>query len=1376
MSPSIGTLKPPSPEAAPGPVIRPLLSAGQSSSAPLSFAQERLWFLDQLEPESPLYNMPGVARLTGALDCAALEQSLGAMMARHETLRTRFICSEGEPFQLIDEEIKFSLPLKDLKNKGESPGELERLIRAEANRPFNLNTDHLLRVTLVRLGAEEHVLLVNMHHMISDERSFRNLFRELAAFYRGFVEEKPASLPELPVQYRDYACWQKERLQGEALEKQLRFWKEQLSGNPSAAELLTDRPRSSRSSCQGASQSRRLKPEITERLKRLAERERTTLFIVMLAGFKALLHRYTEQEDIVISSPVAGRNSPESEDLIGLFVNTLPLRTKVPDGLSFLELLARVGEAVLDAQSHQDIPFEKLVAVLDRERSLNLMAFTRIMFRVQDGANDPPALPGLKFEFLDAGPALCKFDLLLAVSETPQGLVMVAQYNAELFDASTMARLLEHYEILLEGIVAQPTHCLWELPLLKETERRQLLAEWNGSRAEFPRNRCVHELFEEQVRQRPDACAVIFGRSRLSYDELNARANQLAHHLKKAGVKPGMRVGICAERSLEMVVGLLGILKTGAAYAPLDPGSPKERLRGMLEDLQVPVLLAQQRLLTILPETVPPISNSTAEGEAAVRCSRQFSHFVVCLDTDWKAISREPPQNLATQTPAENIAYISFTSGSTGRPKGVCVPHRGIVRLVKNSNFASFSTQEVFLQLGPISFDASLFEIWGALLNGGQLVLPPPQLPSLSDLAEIIRKHQVTTAWFTAGLFNQMVDEMPEGLNPLRQILTGGDVVSPPHIKKALDSLPHCRIINGYGPTENTTFTTTFEITPAFDGQSPVPIGRPIANTECYILDRHLRPVPIGVPGELFVGGDGLAAGYVNQPELTAERFIPNPFKLGTVLYKTGDWVRYLADGNIEFLERSDLQVKIRGFRVELGEIESKLLLHPGVRQCAVVARPDASGMKQLVAYIVPAMRPAPTAADCQQFLRELVPDYMVPALFATLEILPLSPNGKVDRRNLPAPQLAQEAVDEAGPKDEVERELQQVWEAILNARPIGVRDKFFALGGHSLLAVRLVARVEKVFGKKLQVAAVFENPTIEQMAHLLRDDPSPGRRSSIVEIQPRGFHPPLLLVHGAGGGMFWGYNNLAHHLGPDQPVYAFNSRGLEGLEELKTIEALAESYLADLHAFQPRGPYFLGGYCFGGIVAYEMAHRLRKQGEDVALVALINSFPSNSSYVNFRLSPSAALKFAWNFCMKAIYSMPGSAKQWTAFLRWKMRQLAHRWKHGVASLSPAAGPDQVNVDEYQDLSQYPADQRRLWQAHIHALTIYHPPVSQIKVTLFRSPFHLLYSSFDPEYGWGELARGGVSVNVVPGAHDKIMEEPRVKNLAAALKASLEGA
>ena len=891
-----------------------------------------------------------------------------------------------------------------------------------------------------------------------------------------------------------------------------------------------------------------------------------------------------------------------------------------------------------------------------------------------------------------------------------------------------------------------------------EVERRRLLVEWNRTQTEFPRTRCVHELFEEQARSRRKAAALTCGAELLTYEAVNARANRLAHHLVARGVTPGTRVGLCLDRSLELVVSILAVLKAGGAYAPLGSRSPSDRLTSMLDDLEVPVVLTHQRFRQRL-------------ALALTRTTKAASARVICLDADEQSIGGESERNLRIPSRAEAVAYISFTSGSTGRPKGVCVPHRGIVRLVKNTNYACFGPSEVLLQNAPVSFDASLFEIWGSLLNGGHLVLTPSQLPTLSELAHLIHTHGITTAWFTTGLFNQLVDELPEALGSLKQVLTGGDVASPFHIKKALKFIRQGVLINGYGPTENSTFSTTYTIPPDYDGTRAVPIGRPVSNTVCYILNHDLEPVPVGSAGELYVGGDGLATGYLNRPQRTAERFIPNPFGQGTRLYRTGDQARYLPDGNIEFLGRIDQQVKIRGFRVEPGDIESKLLQHPAVRQCVVTARPGASGLKQLVAYLVTDDTSASAAPRWQALLRRQLPDYMVPACFIRIERLPLNPNGKVDYNALPAPErnrLRQNKRTE--PSDGLERKLKEIWETVLKVEPISLKDNFFALGGHSLLAMRIVATIEKQLGRRISVPTVFENPTIAELAEVLGQFEQKTEGSAIIKLQPHGNRPPLVLVHGAGGGMFWGYANLARHLGEDQPVLAFKSRGLEGLPEPESIAGLAALYADELCRLQPQGPYYLGGYCFGGLVAYEMARRLTQSGQRIQFLALINTSVPNSSYSRFQWAPSSAWRFAKNLLLKSAYAC--IANQWSKLLRWRGRLLIQRLQSRKQNGAEAS----AKADQWADLSSYSHQEQRLWQMHIRAWTSYQPQPYNGPVTLFRSNVHQLYSSFDESYGWKEFVQGAVAVHRIWGGHDTIMAEPYVKHLGAAMRTALQRA
>ena len=882
----------------------------------------------------------------------------------------------------------------------------------------------------------------------------------------------------------------------------------------------------------------------------------------------------------------------------------------------------------------------------------------------------------------------------------------------------------------------------------------------------YRRDKCLHELFELQAEARAGEVAAVFGPHSLTYRELNERANQLAHYLRRLGVGPDVPVGICVSRSVEMVVGLLGILKAGGAYVPLDPTYPAQRLEFMLADTQATVLLTQQSLVTHLP-----VDQAKVER--------------LCLDTDWELVTRESRRNPANPCAAESLAYVMYTSGSTGQPKGVAVPHRAVSRLVLNTNFICLTSTDRIAQVSKISFDAATFEIWGALLNGARLAGITREVAlSPRDFVAELRDQGITAMFLTSALFNQVAGEVPGAFETLSTVIAGGEALDPKWVRTVLRHRPPQRLVNGYGPTENTTFTCCGLIQEVPDHAINVPIGRPIANTQVYILDPYLNPVPIGVPGELYTGGDGLARGYWQRPELTAKKFVSNPFvsDASARIYRTGDLARWRPDGQIEFLGRIDQQVKIRGFRIELGEIETVLGRHPGVSECVVTARGDSTAEKRLVACFVPNGngRFAPNASELRGFLEARLPDYMVPAAFIPLTALPLTPNGKVDRDALPAPDQARPDLDKkyTSPRDPVETRLTEIWEKVLGVHPIGVQDKFFELGGHSLLAVRLIALVEKAFGRKLRLATIFKAPTIEQLAAILREEIKEGsvaEGSSVVEIQSKGSRPPLFLVHGAGGGMFWGYVNLSRHLGADQPVYGFKAPDLEDAKARPRLEEMAARYIADLRAIQPRGPYCLGGYCFGGNVAYEMARQLEEQGESVALLALLNCAPPNSGYARITWTPLWWGRFARNLWYWAKYVREWTPTQRREFFRWKWcslkRKLARLPGARQAPLSPE---NAIAVGDLVDLSSFTPEQRRVWESHIHALVNFQPKPYSGRVHLFRSSGHPLWCSFDPNYGWGEFCRGELRATIVPGTHEKILQEPCVGVVAAQLRRALE--
>jgi amino acid adenylation domain-containing protein len=1056
------------------PPLSAVVPVERDGPLPLSFAQDRLWFLYSLEPESPFYNIPTALRLTGALDVGALERAVGEIVRRHEALRTTFQERGGQVVQVIVPFSGFTVAVEDV--AGADEAEVRRRAAQDAARPFDLATGPLFRATLLRRGPEEQVLLLCLHHIIGDGWSMGVLFRELSALYEAYREGRDSPLPELPVQYADYAVWQRRALRGERLDRHLAYWRERLAAAPALLELPTDRARPAVQSYRGASERFEIPANLVQRLQARGRAEGATLYMVLLAAFQLLLSRYAGTDDVVVGSPTAGRVRAELEDLVGFFINTLVLRTDLSGDPDFREVLRRVREVTLSAYEHQEVPFERVVEEVHPERSLSRTPLFQVMFVLQNAARAVFGLEGVRAAPLGVETTTAKFDLTLTLAETPQGLSGWLEYATDLFDPATAARMRWHLRVLLEAIASDPGRPVSELPLLDGDERRRVLAEWNATGRAYPRRQCIHHLFEQQAGRTPGAVALRFGGESFTYAELNRRANRLAHHLRRLGVGPEVRVGIMVERSVELLVGLLAILKTGGAYVPLEPGYPAERLLYVLQDSRVPVLLTQERLLDRVPE---------------------HGARVVVLD-------REPQAGESTENPCvpvepRNLAYVMYTSGSTGRPKGVATPHGAVVRLVRGAEYLTFAG-EVFLQLAPAAFDASTLEIWGALLNGSRLVVFPPHAPSLEELGDVLRREGVTTLWLTAGLFHQMVESNLKGLAGVRQLVAGGDALSVAHVRRALQGIPGCTVVNGYGPTEGTTFTCCHPLRGAGPAGATVPIGAPIANTRAYVLDTRGEPTPVGVPGELFAGGDGLARGYLDRPGLTAEKFVPDPFSgvPGARLYRTGDRVRWLVDGTLEFLGRMDHQVKIRGFRIEPGEVEAVLAAVEGVRDCAVVVRED-GGDKRLVGYV--ALDGEQSVEGVKQALRGVLPEYMVPGAFVALDALSLTANGKVDRRALPAPELGAGAGDAyLPPRTATEAVLAEIWAEVLHLERVGVHDNFFELGGHSLLATRVVSRIREAVDEGISLVELFTNPTIESLAGFLAERESQGLASRADE------------------------------------------------------------------------------------------------------------------------------------------------------------------------------------------------------------------------------------------------------------------------------------
>jgi len=969
---------------------------------------------------------------------------------------------EGKPIQKIAPSLKIKLLVVNLKDIPQE--QIDKQIIEELQKPFDLTQAPLLRYTLFDLGYENYILVNVFHHIIIDGWSKGILFKELSEFYQAFLSNSTVDLRELAIQYADFAVWQRQWLQGEILENQLNYWKKQLTGAPPLLELPTDKPRPANPNFRGHSISFQINSELTEKLKLLSQKSGGTLFMTLLAALNTLLFRYSGQDDILIGTPTANRNRQEIEPLIGFFVNTLVLRNSLEGNPTFSGLLQQARNVVLEAYANQDVPFEQVVDGLEIERSLSYNPLFQVMFALQNAPLNALELPDLKAQYLAVDNQRIKFDLSLVLEEieTEKGSYLEGfwEYDSDLFTPERINRMVGHFQTLLKGIVANPQQTIGELPLLTESEKQQLLVEWNQTQTSYPDHYCIHQLFEEQVVKTPDAIAVIDGEQSLTYEQLNQKANQIARYLQKLGVKTEDLVGICIERSVLMIIGLLGILKAGAAYIPLDPNYPSERLAYMLEDSAVSVLLTQENLVDTLPN---------------------YLGTIFCLDQDGKILDHHPQDNLLHPMTSENLAYVIYTSGSTGKPKGVLIQHQSLLNLVSwHQNAFNITTIDRVTQLAGIAFDASVWEIWPYLTAGACVaIVPPDLLTSPKQLQEWLIAQKITVSFLPTPLAETLIPLDWSPNCPLRLMLTGGDKLNdfPP------TSIPFT-LVNNYGPTENTVVTTSVKITPDLLTEKAPPIGRPISNTQVYILDQYQQPVPIGIPGELYIGGSGLAKGYLNRPELTDSKFIANPFsqKLSDRLYKTGDLVRYGNDGQIEFVGRIDHQVKIRGFRIELGEIETVLNQHPQVKEAIIIAREDQPGVKRLCAYVIASQNL--TVSQLRLFLQEKLPQYMVPAFFVLLDAFPLTANGKIDRCALPQPtlELENKAAINFSPGTETERILAAIWQRVLGFKTISINDNFFELGGDSILAIQIIAQANQA-GLQITPKQLFSHQTIAQLA-----------------------------------------------------------------------------------------------------------------------------------------------------------------------------------------------------------------------------------------------------------------------------------------------------
>jgi amino acid adenylation domain-containing protein len=1322
---------------------------------PASVAQQMFWYLELLQGEVTAFNVPLRFRLSGPLDVKLLDRSINTIIDRHEALRTHFGESKGELLQIVSPELKLSIPVIDISHlpADRIDEEADRLGSIEARRPFRLSNGPLIRAELVRLNAESHILHVSIHHAIFDGMSMTVLTREIAQIYQAYFDGKECPLEPLAIQFGDYSVWQKEFLEGPEMKQQLGYWKKRLEGM-TELDLPTDFARPPVKSWKGEIISTLLPKELTDQLHALAAKHGSTLFHLQLAAYMILLHRYTGSFDVAVGTPVTGRTRGELESLIGVFINSLILRCDLTGNPGFGSFLGQVRDTALEALENQELPFECLVRELRPERDQSRNPLFQVNFNHHRSFAQAGSFGGVTLTPIPSRSPGTIFDLHFFMVERKEGWRASCDYSTDLFTRTSAERMLGHYKRLLEDIAAHPEKSIAELEILTDAEKSQI-ADWSSHRTEYPREATIGSLFLETADRFANRTALESGNQTFTYQQLRNDASALAASLIQGGVKPGDCVAISAQPGPEMIQGLVAILLAGGCCVPIDPAYPADRFAMLLDECGANLALV----------------GNGCEGAYPASWDGKI-HIIPAMGT--ASGNTTLP---AVSVTADQPAHLMFTSGSTGRPKGVLLPHRGTVRLVRNNDFIPISSEDVFLQAAPISFDASLLEIWGALLNGGRLVLLPNG-PGLEEIARAVKQSGVTTLWLTSGLFQLMIDEHVDSLKGLRYLLAGGDVLSPAHVKKALDALPNTRLVNGYGPTENTTFTNCHSITRADLDKPSIPIGKPVANTSVHLLDEQLRSVPIGIPGELCTGGDGLAIGYLNAPELTAEKFIEHPSH--GRLYRTGDLCRRAVDGTIEFLGRRDYQVKVRGFRIELGEIEAILAGHPQVRQCKAAVRGDSAETKRILAWVVPMDGAKPTTAELATYLSERLPGFMQPDGIAVIDSFPLNANGKIHLAALADPGSRIETSPEKpyeAPAGPLECQLAAIWQELLGRPQIGRHDDFFALGGHSLMALRMFSRINREFDRSLPLATLLQNPCIAKLAALLEhpsvseekpvpkplpamlQSPLKGGKGNIVTLAEGGNQRPLFCIHGGDGGVIF-YRGLAALMPKDLPFHAIESLelGNSGKIDATSIEDTAAAYVANLLKVQANGPFRLAGYSFGGVVAHEMACQLTEMGHKVEFLGLFDTH--NPAAPARAYSLAERLQVFWR------QSAGDSFFTRLGHLRARIGEGIRTHRRVKAELAAAAsGP----ADAYSDLRRVQVREEN-WRA----MLAYQPRPFVGRITLFKTSHVNDKVERPADYGWADLARSGLDIVSVSGHHLALFGPEHIGTLADALIRSLK--
>ncbi len=1320
----------------------------RTEALPVSFAQQRLWLVDRLDPGSAAYNMPYALHLHGALDVAAMRATLDELVRRHETLRTVFAERGGVPVQVIRDPVPVPLPVVDLRGVMDAEGMTGRLVDEEAMQPFDLERGPLLRSTLLRLGETHHALCFTLHHIVSDGWSRSVLVHEVSALYAQFSRGGKARLPEPPVQYADYAVWQRSWLTGDVLDAQIEYWKTRLSEAPPLLDLATDRPRAVGLSPHAASHGFGLSAELSNRLRALSRQQGATLFMTLLAGWQALLARYSGQEDLVVGSPIAGRTRPEVERLIGFFVNMLALRADLSGDPTWTELLERVRAEMLRAYDHQELPFDRLVEELGVERSLTHSPVFQTIFTLNlpYGSSDRLELGGLRIEPFDGADPIAKFDLDLVFTDGGGALGGALVYRRALFDAGTMERMAEHLVTLLEAMAADPGRRVAELSLLSAAERVQVLDAWNATARAYPRDLRLHDLFAAQAGRTPDAPALVFEGQALTYAELDAGSNRLSRLLRRHGVGPETRVAISLERGPGMVLAVLGVLKAGGAYVPLDPAYPVDHAAYVLADSGAALVLTQTHLAaSFATGGVPLLALDALQAELAV----------------------EPAEAAESGAAPDNLAYVIYTSGSTGQPKGVGVQHRSVVNYTYAArDFYRLTARDRVIQFHSLSFDVSVEEIFITLLAGAALVLRDDEMVgSAARFFERCEEWGITVLEVPAAYWHELAAALDRGEARLpgcvRLAAVGGERMLPERVAQWRRLVGDTvELVNAYGPTEATITATMSRV-----GEGVLSIGGPIANMRTYVLEPTLEPAPVGVPGELWIGGAGVARGYLGRPEATAERFTPDPFcrEAGARMYRSGDRVRWLATGELDYLGRLDEQVKVRGFRIELGEIEVVLRGHQTVEEAVVVVRKDASGDGRIVAYVTPAGGAAADPAELRAYAGRQLPEYMVPSALVVLEVIPRTPSGKTDRRALPAPTWTGGGEGDGAPRDELEMAITEIFGEVLNVPAVGLRDSFFDLGGHSLLAVQLMSRLEKALGVRIPMASLFRAPTVELLAEEVRR--GGGGTPLLVPMRFGRGRAPLFLVH-PGGGNLMAYVGLVKELDAEQPVFGLRSRGIEYDETPNwTVEEMARDYLAAIREVAPSGPYRLGGWSLGGVIAFEMARQLEAAGETVEPLLLIDS---RSPRLDDPDGParSSALQQVRRFAEDL--GLPGDRLPLPEEEQGDADEVAYLREVLVAARLAGLVPEALDLARMQHLYG-------VFKINVQAMQDYRPGSYGGRIVLLRARKRTLSQRLfrSRTFGWERVATGGVEVLAVPGTHYSMLREPHAAALAREIERAL---